>query len=110
MFHLLKILFSWTITFFGEIEPKKMANQSTHIKKKQYAQSGISENTDGKQVIIEMELESINLSATNGTFVTKGEIESNFLTTLTDEPKLNHWVNTIFNKLVIQVEPSSRCI
>ena len=77
---------------------------------KQYVHSEISENTDWKQVIIEKELESINLSATNGTFVTKGEIESNFLTTLTDEPKLNHWVNTIFNQLVIQFEPSSRCI
>ena len=47
------------------------------------------------------ELESINLSATNGTFVTKGEIESNFLTTLNDEPKLNHWVNTILKQIVI---------
>ena len=36
-------------------------------------------------------LESFNFSATNGTFFTKGEIESNFLTTITDEPKLNHW-------------------
>ena len=52
--------------------------------------SGISENTDLKQVIIQKELESINLSATNGTFVTKGETLSNFLTTLTDKPKFNH--------------------
>ena len=59
-----------------------------------------------KQVIIQRELESINLSATNGTFVTK----SNFLTTLTDQPKLNHWVNNIFNQLVIQFEPSNRRI
>ena len=35
-------------------------------------------------------LENINLSATRGTLVTKGETESNFLTTLTDDPKLNH--------------------
>ena len=42
------------------------------------------------QVIRQKELESINLSATNGTFVTKGKIESNFLTILTDKPKLNH--------------------
>ena len=49
-------------------------------------------------VIIQNELESINLSATNGTFGTKGEIESNFLTTLTDKPKLNHWVKTILNQ------------
>ena len=62
------------------------------------------------QVIIWRELESINLSATNGTFVTKGEIESNFLTTLTDEPKLNHWVKTIVNQIVIQFESSRRCI
>ena len=52
----------------------------------------------------------MNLSATNGTFVTKGEIESNFLTTLTDEPKLNPWVKTIMNQIVIQFEPSWRCI
>ena len=45
------------------------------------------ENTDLMQVIIQKELESINLSATNGTFVTKSEIESNFLTTLTDKPE-----------------------
>ena len=54
---------------------------------------------------MEKELESINLSAINRTFVTKGEIESNFLTTLTDKPSLNHWVNTIFNQLAIQFEP-----
>ena len=86
-----------------------MAKQSTHINK-EHAQSGISENTDWKQVIIEKELESINISATIETFVTKGEIESNFLSTLTNKAKLNHWVNTIFNQLVIQFEPSSRCI
>ena len=67
--------------------------------------SGISENTKWKQVIIEKWLESTNLSAINGTFVTKGEIESNFLTTLTKEPKLNHWINTTLNQLVIQFEP-----
>ena len=62
------------------------------------------------QIIIEKELESIILSATNGIFFTKGEIESNLLTTHTDAPKLYHWVNTIFNQLVIQFEPSNRCI
>ena len=70
----------------------------------------MSENTDLMPVIIQKELESINLSATNGTFVTKSEIKSNFLTTLTDKPELNHWVNTILNQLVIQFEPSGRCI
>ena len=64
---------------------------------KQYLNCRIYENTDLKQVIIQKEIESINFGATNGTFVTKGEIESNFLTTLTDRPKLNHWVNTISN-------------
>ena len=49
-----------------------MAEQSTYIK--QYLQSGISENTNLNQVIIQRKLESINLSATNATFVTKGEI------------------------------------
>ena len=52
------------------------------------------------------QLESIHLSAINGTFVKKGEIKSNFLTTPTHEPKLNHWVNTI----LIQFKPWSRCI
>ena len=33
-----------------------------------------------------------DLRATNGTFITKGECESNFLGTPTEEPKLNHWV------------------
>ena len=46
-----------------------------------------------------MELESINLSATNGTLVTKGEIENNRLTTLSDEPKLNHWVKKCILKV-----------
>ena len=58
----------------------------------------MSENINLNQVIKQRELESINVSATNGTFVTKCEIESNFLTTLTDEPNLNH------------IEPSSGSI
>ena len=58
-----------------------MAEQCTYIYKKYiyiYVQSGISENTNLNQVIMQRELESIILSATNGTFVTKGEINSNF--------------------------------
>ena len=55
-------------------------------------------------------LESIDLSATNGTFFTKGEIESNFGTKPTEEPTLNHWVNTTLNQLMIQFEPFRRCI
>ena len=47
------------------------------------------------------QVENIDLSVTNGTIVTKGEIESMFLTTATEEPKLNHWVNTPLNQLVI---------
>ena len=50
-----------------------------------------------KQVFTQKQLESIGLSATNGTFVTKGEIESKFLTTPTEEPKINLWVNTKLN-------------
>ena len=79
-------------------------------KKKQHIQSGISENTNLNQVILQRKLESINLGATNGTFVTKGEIESNFFTRLTDKPKLNHWVKSILNQIVIQFEPSPGCI
>ena len=55
-------------------------------------------------------LESIVYSATNRTFVTTGELESNFLTALTKKPKLNHWVNTTLNRLVVQFKPSRRCI
>ena len=61
-------------------------------------------------VIVQRELESISLSATNGTFVTKGEIESNFSTTLPDEPKLNHQVKTILNQIVIQFVPSKKLL
>ena len=83
------------------MDPEKLQNKA-HIKIKQYLWSGISENTNLNQVIIQRELESINLSATNGTFVPKGEIESNFLTKLTDKSKLNHLVKTVFNQIVIQ--------
>ena len=92
--------------FFGENGHRIIEEQSMHINKT----ICIPENHDLKQVIIQNELESINLSATNVTFVTKGEIESNFLTTLSDKPKLNNWVNTILNLLVIQFEPSRRSI
>ena len=51
----------------------------------------------------------IDLSATNWTFVTKYEFESNFITTPTEEPKLNHWVYTQWNQLVVQFKPSNRC-
>ena len=68
------------------------------------------ENTNLNQVSIQRELESIDLCATNGTFVKKGEIKINFLTTLTDKHNLNHWVNTILNQIVIQFGPSNRCI
>ena len=88
MFHLLKTLFPLMISYFGENGPRKMAEKSTYkkIKKKQYLQRRISENTDLKKIIIQKELESINLGATNGTFITKGEIESNIVTKLTDKP------------------------
>ena len=114
MYHLHKTLFSWILSNFGENGPRKKAEQSTYIykkqKQKQCVQSGISENTHLNQVMRQKELESINLSATNWTFLTKGEIESNFLTILTDEPKLNHWVKTIMNQLGIQFETPWRCI
>ena len=71
------------------MDPEKCWNIA-HIKIKQYLQSGISKTTNLNQVIIPRELESINLSAKKGTVVTKGEIESNFLITLTDMPNMNH--------------------
>ena len=77
---------------------------------KQYLQCGIFENNSWNPVIIQRELESISLSATNGTFVTKDEIEINFLTTLADKPKFKHRVKTILNQIVIQFERSKRCI
>ena len=53
-----------------------------YIYMRQYVQIEIFETSNLKQVFfIQKLLESIDLSATNGTFVTKGEIESNFLTT-----------------------------
>ena len=91
------------------IDPAKWPNKA-NVLIKQYLYSGISENTNLNQGIIQRELESINLSATNGTFITKGEIERYILTTLTDMFKLNHWVKTMMNQIVIQFEPSRRCI
>ena len=80
-----------------------LAEQSSHIYNSictnlNYLESGIGENFIQK-------LEIIDLSATNWTFVTKYEFESNFLTTPTEKSKLNHWVNTQLNQLVIQFEP-----
>ena len=59
---------------------------------------------------IQKQLKSIDLSTTNGTFVTKGEFESYFQNAPTKEPKLYNWVNTTLNQKVIKFEPSSRCI
>ena len=71
------------------MDPEKGQNKA-HVQIKKYVQRGTLENTHLNQVIRQRELESISLSATNETFVTKGEIESNCLITLTEEPKLNH--------------------
>ena len=81
-----------------------------HIYIRQYVHIEIFENIYLKQVFILKELESINLSATNGTFATQDEIESNYWTAPTEEPKLSYWVNTTFTQLVIQFEPPNRCI
>ena len=56
---------------------------------------------------IKNKLKSIDLNATNVTFVTKGK--SYFLGTPTEGLKLNHPVNTKWNQLVIQFEPISSC-
>ena len=58
-----------------------MVEQSTHIYMRQYVQIEIFENNNLKPVFIQKLLESIDLSATNGTFVIKGDNESNFSTT-----------------------------
>ena len=91
------------------MDPEKWQSKA-HILIKQNIESGISKNTNFYQGIIQRELEIINLSATKGTFVTKGEIERNFLPTLTDDPKLNHLVKTMFNQIVMQFEFSRGCI
>ena len=56
-----------------------MAEQSTCINKTIFTRwIFFFKKTNLYQVITQRELESINLSATNETFVTKGEIKSNF--------------------------------
>ena len=45
---------------------------------RQHVQIGIFWNSDLKKVFRQKYLESIDLNATNGTFVTKGEFESTF--------------------------------
>ena len=71
--------------------------------------------SEGWKTIIEasfytkVEIESIDLSVTNGTFVTKYKFENNFWTTATEEPILNYWVIIQLNQLVIQFEPPNRC-
>ena len=57
-----------------------------------------------KPFVVQKKLER----ATKGTFVTTGEFETNFLGTPTEEPKLNHQVNTTLYQIVIQFEPSHR--
>ena len=108
---------AWTHVFLNNIfflvkmDPAKWQNKTyIWIKKIITKWNFWRKKTNLNQDIIQREFESIHLSATNGTFVTKGEIESNFLTTLSDEPKLNHWVKTILNQIVIQFEPSRWCI
>ena len=109
MFHIPRTLFFELIPFSVKMDPEKWQNKA-HVYIKQNVQSRISQKKYLNQVIIQRELESINFSATNGTFVTKGEIESNFFTTLNNKPKLNHWVKAILKQIVIQFEPSRRCI
>ena len=60
-----------------------------------YVQIGISKTVISSKFFIQKLLES----ATTGTLVTKGVIESNFLTTPTEKPKFNHWVRTTLNLL-----------
>ena len=71
-----------------------------HIKIKQYKQGRISENTNLNQLIIQ-KIEIINLTATNETFVKKGEIESNFFNHTYGQAQIESLVNTILNKIVI---------
>ena len=56
-----------------------------------------------EQAFIQKKLESIDLIATNGS--KNINLKVTFLTTPTKEPKLNHWVNTQCNQLVIEFIP-----
>ena len=59
---------------------------------------------------VTIEIFFYDLSAIIVTLVTKDEFESKLLSKPTEEPILNHWVNTTFNQLMIQFEPSCMCI
>ena len=85
---------------------RKIAQQTTHVYKI-ICTNEIFENSDLRQILIYNKQLSVYLSVTTGIFVKKGEIESNFLTTPTEEPKLKNSVNTILNQRVI--EPFSMC-
>ena len=61
---------------------RKMAERSTFICMK-ICKNCFFLNSDLKQVLLNKEFESMDLGATNGTFVTKGELESDCLTTPT---------------------------
>ena len=52
--------------------------KKAHIYIRQYVHIEIFEKIDMKQVLIQKQLDSTDLSATNKTFVTKGEFERNF--------------------------------
>ena len=85
---------------------RKIAQQTTHVYKI-ICTNEIFENSDLRQILIYNKQLSVYLSVTTGIFVKKGEIESNFLTTPTEEPKLKNSVNTTLNQRVI--EPFSMC-
>ena len=59
------------------MDPEKRQNKA-QVLIKQYVKSEISEFTNLYQFIIQRELESINLSATNWTFVTKEKLKVTF--------------------------------
>ena len=95
MFHLLKTLFIRIIYLFAENGHRKMEEQSTHINKTICTKSNFWEHLFKASY----HTKCINLSATNGTFVTKGEIESYFLTT--------HWQAQIEPLGQHLIEPTS---
>ena len=50
-------------------------------------------------------LKSIDVGATNMTFKTKGEIESNFLSTPPEQPKIDQRVNSTLNLMGFNLSP-----
>ena len=87
MFHLLKSIFSWIISFFSENGPREFAEQSTHKNKTICTKWNFWKHQSESSYHIKG-FRKYQFKCHKWDFChKKSEIESNFLTTLTDEPK-----------------------